>query len=292
MIQRYAVILTPGHTGSAWLGKLLNSHFEVMCFHEPDFLSYTLDWPPRVRGYFEFTLEERLRNLLYMFSPSHRYGDSYQALGAITAGAELSVRRTMEEVALSFPAAAQRTRFFVLTRNPVSQIDSHTAGLAQMAQCVSDEMRMRDFHRQRSREVLSQMKPCPAQALLDELQQGDADAEYFLHACFDYVRLIWAAQEAQTMLPKSVLRLEDLSHDPASLRDALQEITGLEYHLSPSWTDKINVKSGGMPPATLFQSWSPQRRGYFTQVFEPQQQALATLSYDLNQLIIGSGTRC
>jgi hypothetical protein len=290
MIQAYAVIVTAGHTGSAWLAKVLNSHFEVMCFHELDFLTYTLDWPPRVRAYFEFTLEERLRNLLYLFSPSHRYGDSYQALGAITGGAELRVRRTMEVVAAYFPDAADRTRFFVLTRNPVSQIHSLTAGLARMARCVSEEKPMRDFHRQRSREVLASMEPCLAQALLEELQRADQDAEYFLHACLHYVRLICAAQEAQTMLPYgSVLRLEDLSQNPASLRNALQAITGLEYSLPPSCTHKVNVKSGGMPPATLVQSWSPQRRRSFAKVFEPQRQALENLSYDLTKLTAGSG---
>jgi hypothetical protein len=47
MIQRYFLILTTRHTGGAWLAKLLNSHFEVMCFHEFDFITYSLGLPPR-----------------------------------------------------------------------------------------------------------------------------------------------------------------------------------------------------------------------------------------------------
>jgi hypothetical protein len=289
MIQRYFLILTTGHTGSAWLAKLVNSHFEAMCFHELEFVTYSLHWPPRVRGYFEFAPEERLRNLLYLFSPSHRYGDSYQALGAIPTGVELNVRRTMEDVAAYFPEAAARARFFVLMRNPVSQIHSYTAALVQMAQGVSAEKQMRDFHRKLSREVLTKMEPRLAQALLHEMQRADLDVEYFLHACLHYLRLVWAAQEARTTLQyRSIFRLEDLSHDSTSLRDALKEITGLEYNLPTGSMEKVNVKSGGTPTGTLFQSWSPHRQRVFAQVFEPQRQALESLGYGLGNLTASS----
>src|SRR5690349_6911731 len=129
MVQRYFVIVTIGDTGSAWLAKVLNSHFEVMCFHELELMSYTLQWPPRVRAYFQFGDEERLRNLLYLFSPSHRYGDSYRALGAIPTGPEFIIRQALENVKAYFPAAASLIRTFVLMRQPVSQIYSHVAGL-------------------------------------------------------------------------------------------------------------------------------------------------------------------
>jgi hypothetical protein len=133
-------------------------------------MTYTLHWPPRVRAYFEFAPEEKLRNLLYLFSPSHRYGDCYRALGVLATGTELDVRGTMEAVAAHFPNAVARARFFVLTRNPVSQIHSHAGRLVEMAKYVSAKKQMREFHRARSREVLAKMKP----RLARELLQGDA----------------------------------------------------------------------------------------------------------------------
>lgn len=290
MMQRYFVILTTGHTGSAWLAKILNSHFDVMCFHELEFITYALGWPPRVRAYFEFTPEEKLRNLLYLFSPSHRYGDSYQALGAIPTGGELSVQRTTDDVAAYFPDAVARTRFFVLTRNPVSQIHSYTNALVQMARCVSAEKQMRDFHRTLSGQVLANMEPRLARVLQGQVERADMEAEYFLHACLHYLRLVRVAQEARTMLPyRSVFALEELSHQPTSLRDALQEITGLEYELPASSREKVNVKSGGVSTPVLFQSWPPEWQQFFLQVFEPERQALECLSYGLATLITNSG---
>jgi hypothetical protein len=289
MVQRYFVIFSAGHTGSAWLAKLLNSHFEVICFHELELMTYTLRWPPRVRAYFEFGATERLRNLLYLFSPSHRYGDSYQVLGT-TAWTGLQVQRTIAEAAAHFPDAAARARFFVLTRNPVSQVHSQMGGFLQMTPCVADK-KMGAVHRKLSRQVLAKMEPTLARTLRGEMQRSDLDTEYFLHACLQYVRLIWAVQEARAVLPyRSVLRLEELSQHPTSLRDALRDITGLEYDLAPCFTEKVNVKSGGIPPATLFQSWSAEQRRLFRQVFESHQQILESLSYDLGHLTADSET--
>jgi hypothetical protein len=291
MIQRYFLILAAGHTGSAWLAKLLNSHFEVMCFHELETISYTLHWPPRVRAYFEFGHEERLRNLLYLFSPSHRYGDSYQVLGAIPAGATLDIRGTMKAAARYFPDSDRRTRLFVLMRNPVSQIHSQMEGFRRMEACGAAEIRMRDFHRELSWGVLTRMDPGFTRPLLREMHYADPDAEYFLHACFHYVRLLWAAQEASaTLAYRSVLRLEDLAQNERSLRDALQEITGVEYSLPANFGEKVNVKSGGSPAWTLFQSWSHQRRRVFAQVFEPYWRTLESLGYDLDILTTPSAS--
>jgi hypothetical protein len=287
MVQRYFVVFSAGHTGTAWLAKLLNSHFEVICFHELELMSYTRRWPPQVRAYFEFGPGERIRNLLYVFSPSHRYGDSYQVLGT-TAWAGLEVRRAIEEVTAYFPDAAALARFFVLTRNPVSQIHSQMGGFTQMAECIATHQHMHAVHGRLSRQVLARMDPHRAHALQATMQHVNLDTKYFLHACLLYLRLVWATQDAAAMLPyRSVFRLEDLSQHPASLREAFQEITGLEYELAPAFTDKVNVKSGGMPPATLFQSWSPQQRRLFAQVFEPYEQALESLGYDLGELTAG-----
>jgi hypothetical protein len=284
MIQRYFLILTAGHSGSAWLAKLLNSHFEAMCFHELEAITYTLGWPPQVRAYFEFGDEERLRNLLYLFSPSHRYGDSYQVLGALPGrGVDLSVRRTIKAVATYFPDVVAKTRFFILMRNPVSQIHSQTAGCVRMGQCVAAHEQMREFHRDCSKQVLATMEPQLAQSLLGEMKRGDVETEYFIHACLTNVQLIWAAQEAQAMVPyPSVLQLEHLIQNETALRDALWEVTGLKYDLPVNFADKVNVKSGGLPPWRLFQSWSPQRQHLFTQVFEPLEKTLENLGYDLS----------
>jgi len=282
MIQRYFLILTTGQTASPWLAKLLNSHFEVMCFHEIEFITYTLSLPPRVRASFEFAPEERLSNLLYLFSPSHRYGDSYQVLGTITAGADLSVQRTMEAIAAHFPEATAWTRCFVLMQNPVTHIHSQTDSLLRMAESVPDAKQMHNFHRQRSRDIIQQMEPAVAQALLRELQCADGDAEYFLHACLEYLRLMAAAQEARSLLPyRCVLPLEDLSSGLPSLRQALHEITGLEYNLPVSLMEGVNRTRGGEAASALIRSWSPQRQGYFAQVFEPQRQTLESLGYPL-----------
>jgi hypothetical protein len=218
MIQRYFLILTAGHSGSAWLAKLLNSHFEAMCFHELETITYALGWPPQVRAYFEFGEEERLRNLLYLFSPSHRYGDSYHVLGALPGqGVDLSVRRTMEAVATYFPDAVGRTRFFVLMRNPVSQVHSQTAACIRMGQWVAAHEQMRD-HRDYSKQVLARMEPRLAQNILGEMERGDVDTEYFIHACLTNVQLIWAAQEAQATVPyPSVLQLEGLIQNETAL---------------------------------------------------------------------------
>jgi hypothetical protein len=282
MIQRYFLILTTRQTGSPWLAKLLNSHFEVMCFHELEFFTYTHSLPPQSRAFFEFAPEERLSNLLYLFSPSHRYADSYQVLGTITSGADLSVRRTMEAIAAYFPEAPAWTRCFVLMQNPVAQIHSHTDSLSRMAGSVTDAEQMRDFHRQRSRDIIDRMESALAQALFREIQCANGDAEYFLHACLEYQRLIWAAQEARSLLPyRSVLSLEDLSSGLPSLRQALHEITGLEYNLPLSPMEGVNRTRDGETAAALFRSWSPQRQSYFAQVFEPQRQTLESLGYPL-----------
>jgi hypothetical protein len=52
--------------------------------------------------------------------------------------------------------------------------------------------------------------------------------------------------------------------------------------------EKVNVKSGGTPTGTLFQSWSPHRQRVFAQVFEPQRQALESLGYGLGNLTASS----
>ena len=282
MIQRYFLILTTEQTGGSWLAKLLNHHFEVMCFHQLEFVTYTVNLPPRPRAYFEFTSQEQLSNLLYLFSPSHRYGDSYQVLGTITAGTDLSVRRTMEAVAAYFPEAAARTQCFVALQNPVIQIHSHTSSLLRMAESVADAKQMRDFHRQRSRDTMGAMEPAVAQALHREIQCADRDAEYFLHACLEYLRLIWAAQEARSLLPyRCVLQWEELNSAPLSLRQALHEITGLEYDLPLSLVEGVNRTRGEETASALFRSWSAQRQSYFAQVFEPQRPTLQSLGYQL-----------
>jgi len=287
MSQRYFLILAAGHTGSAWLAKLLNSHFEAMCFHELETITYTLSWPPRVRAYFEFGREERLRNLLYLFSPSHRYGASYRTLGVVPGGIDLSVQRTRQEVARYFPDAAARTRYFVLMRHPVSQIHSQTAGCMRIEQWLAAPKQMREAHRHFSRQVLAKMDRQLSRTILSEMECGDVDTEYFLHACLVNVQLVWAAQEAQAALSyPSVLSLEELIRNETVLRDALWDITGLDYELPANFADKVNVKSGGSPPETLFQSWPSPRRRLFMLVFEPLRPALESLGYDLANLTV------
>lgn len=75
---RYFAFLTPGHSGSLWLTKILNSHPDVLCWHEG---VYQRVFPLR---YWQVTKKDRLAWFNSIRHPSaNHYRKIYKAIGDV-----------------------------------------------------------------------------------------------------------------------------------------------------------------------------------------------------------------
>jgi hypothetical protein len=281
VLERYFVVMSIGHSGSAWLAKVLNSHFDVMCFHELEIITYADGSPSRLRSYFDFSQEELLRNLLYIFSPCHRYVDTYKALGSV--GGALSVEETLAALTTLYPEAYSRTRFSLLMRNPISQIHSAAAGNSAVG--MGHEPRVTTSVYRWAGNFVPTLE-MPLRAMLHALLEvGDPELQSFLYASLGYLSALRTARALQERLSYDpVLRLEELTQDPDTLRHKLQEMTGLDYALPPQLTEKVNVKSGANPPQALFRAWPEEWQRLFWMMFEGRAKLLADIGYDLGDL--------
>src|SRR3989344_7543531 len=74
-VVRYFIILTPGHSGSLWLSKILSAHPDVLCFHEGPVQKI---FPKR---YYNLTDEDIMIWLYSLKSTSaNHYGKIYKAI--------------------------------------------------------------------------------------------------------------------------------------------------------------------------------------------------------------------
>jgi hypothetical protein len=282
MIDRYFVIMSIGHSGSAWLAKLLNSHFDVMCFHELECVTYGEGIPPRIRAFHEFTADEALRNLMYLFSPSHRYGDAYKALGTVDGALDIGV--TMAQIAATFPAAHAKTSYYLLLRNPVSQIHSRAERFLQMPPPMRSSVLAASLPKITS--ALSNLELPLRAALSSHLQVGNDDLQFFIHTCLGYLGLLQSVPILEKHTgSQPVLQLERLTQDPAYLQATLQQITGFEYSLDLRALQKVNVKAGAHSPQTLWDFWHEERRRVFLMIFERCPGLLKQAGYELDTLL-------
>jgi hypothetical protein len=282
VIDRYFLVLSNGHSGSAWLAKVLNSHFDALCLHEHECVTYTDTWPPRLRPYWDFSWEERLRNLGYLLSSTHRYGETYKAIGCLGMMPP-SLERYLTQLATYFPGSYARTRFYFLLRNPISQLHSQTSGILQMAPLGQEGLHK--FHFTRALPVISRLEGPAKGVILSLLECADVETQFFVYGCLDYLALLRAVSvQLDRVRYPCVLRLEQLTGNWNDLGEKLREITGLEYELPARATEKVNVKSGARAPAALFQSWPEERRWLFQMLFAGEARILAQLGYDLDDL--------
>jgi hypothetical protein len=285
VIERYFVVMSIGHSGSAWLAKLLNSHFDVMCFHELECITYGEGMPPRIRTYNEFSFDELLRNLMYIFATTHRYGDAYKVLGTVDGA--INIELSLTQIAATFPEAHARTHYYLLMRNPISQVHSNAQGNLQMPVALRQKL-LADNSRLIPG-AFSGMDLALRAALQSYLQTGDDDTQFFIHACLGYLRILWSAKKLSERVKNApILQLERLSEDPSYLQAALKEITGLDYALDANALHKVNVKSGARRPQDLWGSWSPLRQRIFLMIFEPYAELLDQVGYSLKTITPGS----
>jgi hypothetical protein len=287
VIDRYFVIMSIGHSGSAWLAKLLNSHFDVMCFHELECVTYGEGMPPRIRAYNEFSREELLRNLMYLFSPTHRYGDSYKVMGTVDGAIDIETMLT--QISTTFPEAHAKTHYYMLLRNPISQVHSNAQGNLKMPPVLRQRLLADNFRSITA--VLSELELPLRAALQSHLQLGDDDTQFFLYACLGYLRVLWSARKLTERVANApLLQLERLTQEPDYLRATLKDITGLDYAVDAQSLEKVNVKSGARPPQAVWDSWSADRQRLFRMVFDRFPDLLQMAGYQLDSLIPTSGS--
>jgi hypothetical protein len=280
MVDRYFVIMSRGHSGSAWLAKVLNSHFDVMCFHELECITYGM--PSRTRQYHEYSGDEKLRNLMYLFSPAHRYGATYRVLGTVDGA--LDVRKLQAELSGFSAELNHRTRLYILLRNPINQIQSWTAARLRVPAAERAKSLTAEFSSAAT--VLASLEP-PLRGMLQSLLQiGSEDLQFFIYACLGYVKILWSARDlSESVSHQPLLYLERLTQEPEYLRACVREITGLEYNIPDGLLQKVNVKSGAQPAEAVFASWSEERQRLFQIIFERHARLLASAGYDLQTLI-------
>lgn len=112
---RYFAILGPGHCGSVWLTKLLNSHPEVFCFHEG------VNQRIFPLNLWEAKDEDRLA-WLYSIRSLHLYPKIFRAIGDMG---------SMRPRLVTLPEIQQRFAIFGLTRHGVLHVRSHSKSLSR-----------------------------------------------------------------------------------------------------------------------------------------------------------------
>ncbi|MDL1971361.1 MAG: hypothetical protein LWW94_10455 [Candidatus Desulfofervidaceae bacterium] len=115
-LKRY-FIYTIDHSGSAFLSKVLNSHFEVIYFHE---FGYSL----RHAQFYEFSLTEKLNNYNYLLGKTNHYKDTYKVIGTVEVFFH-KVSFAIDEIVDQLPSDLQnKIFFFYWVRHPVLMINS------------------------------------------------------------------------------------------------------------------------------------------------------------------------
>jgi hypothetical protein len=272
-----------GHSGSGWLCKILNSHYEVLCFHSLEYVTYSRAWPPQHRSFYCFSEEEQFRNLMYVFSAAHRYGEIFTTLGAVchSSRALLNVEHT---AGTYFAHQDFEPVVFFLTRHPASYVQSQTDALVRMWKSMESRQSLEEWHRDAALERLAALpyNPDVAADLREKLSSGDFEGSAHLASCLAYVDFIATIKLRRAVVPRECwIKLEELTTAPGHLQQVLHAITGLEYDVSARMLEKVNVKSGARRPQDVFSGWSRSKRATFLRVLEPVQADLELNGYDL-----------
>ncbi|KKP98824.1 MAG: hypothetical protein US71_C0003G0035 [Parcubacteria group bacterium GW2011_GWD2_38_12] len=206
-VVRYFIILTPGHSGSLWLSKILSAHPDVLCFHEGPVQKI---FPKR---YYNLTDEDIMIWLYSLKSTSaNHYGKIYKAIGGIgkiTPSAALS-----EKIRPYFLV-------FNLTRNPINFINS---------QLQSTDERVIP---KRKREVLKISENAVSHSpQIKEIYSKSLDNKLFVWACWEWSYYAESSSDA-------LYRMEDLTSDLEILIRSLEEITGINISENKYFMDSI-----------------------------------------------------
>jgi hypothetical protein len=277
-----------GHSGSGWLCKILNSHLEVFCFHELECITYTNDWPPVFRNFNFFSDEEKFRNLMYVLSPTHRYGDIFKVVGAVCGGC-CDLLKIEEITQTHFPTGQFDPVLFFLTRHPVSFVQSQTDAALDIWSHVEYRRSMEDWYQQSCSNRLStlSMDSEIAAYLRKALAVGEIEAHVHLDACLAYVDFLRTVQRRRSIVPGDCLiRLEEVNGSRKRLAETLRAITGLDYSISKSMLQRVNARSGAKPPREVFADWSSWKRKAFLCLFDSARGELEREGYDLKYLTV------
>lgn len=232
---RYFIVLTPGHSGSVWLTKVLNSHPDVFCFHE-GVLQRT--FPLRWRDLKE---EDRI-SWLYAVRESTHYPKIFQAIG--------DVGSVTPEIAC-LPQIQKLFRIFGLTRNGILFVRSQLSSLVLDLPASFREKIESDF--QKALEKFPSLKG---------LNKRDFKTKLFIYTCFRWRKHL----EAPVL---KTYRIEDLN-DINNLCQAFQEITGLDIPQKETIEKMIGQRVNPHieekeynPQKVYFQEWSKEQRFIF-----------------------------
>ncbi|MCD6550432.1 hypothetical protein J7K24_02715 [bacterium] len=227
---RYFVIIRPGHCGSLWLTKLLNSHPDVLCFHEGA-LQKVFPFP-----YWRVTEEDCLAWIYSLVLQNH-YHKIYKAIGDIGSITPEMVR---------MPEVNQRFKVFGLTRNGILYVRSQLPkkNLPKQLRILIDPS------------VKKAVKRFP------QLSEIEDKFKTFIFCCYHWLEYI----EAPTV---KTFRIEDFN-DPRKAVQMFYEITGLSdvpYNtLERMMNQRINrhVDTQEYNPYKVYTSeWSEEQRFIF-----------------------------
>ncbi|MDL1971359.1 MAG: glycosyltransferase [Candidatus Desulfofervidaceae bacterium] len=262
-VERYFVVCTSGHTGSAFLSKILNSHLDVICFHEFGLSS-------KYAQFYEFSQEEIKNSYAYLFGTTHHYGDTYRVIGTV----ETFPKLTVEDVVHKLPPALQSMIFFFYwVRHPILVINSAYREMLKYINTPWGKGYLKKLEDDLKKLEETFKSDPEAKEIKERLKICTKEEKLFFMKCLQHLSFL--KNEIKPNL-KNSFSIESFTADINKTKEILKRITGLSYdHLSKDMLgDRCNVKAGGKSPQKVFDTWPSSFKEIFRRLIWEKDEEL------------------
>ena len=295
--MRYFVVQSVGFSGSAFLSKVLNSHKDVMCFHEvelrnsvniaDDNKSY------RIRLFFELDETERMLGHFYNISKVHKYFAMYNSVGTVETrhfNFELPEQYIPELTSKVYNVVSPsekrpEIKFSYLIRSPVKTTNSLYSEFEKIILFLFGnkenpevEIKLKVFESYLNNVIVYALRFLQDKKTV-EMITGKPDplvrtfgvCSMIVFSFFKYI---------STKDRRYIVTLEEITSDKTKFEEKAKEITGENYNISDDvLREKVNVHQGKDSDIEIMESWSREKRDIFSFVFSNCKDELISFGY-------------
>jgi hypothetical protein len=297
--MRYFVVQSVGFSGSAFLSKVLNSHKDVISFHEVELrnsVSVADDKSYRVRLFFELEEHERMLGHFYYISniaDVTKYFKMYRAVGTVETRhfnfefPEKSIPEIYERIQSVAPDSERiDIKFAYLIRSPVKITNSLYSEFEKILFLLFS-------NRNQNPEIANKLKKFELylnDSLLyairflqdNKVIENIVNKQDLLLRVFGVCSMIVFAFFKYISLKdeSSILILEKITSSKEEFEKKAKEITGEDYEIDEEiLSQKVNVHQGKDDDRSIFDSWSKEKKAIFSLVFSNIKEELKRFGY-------------
>ena len=294
--MRYFVVQSVGFSGSAFLSKVLNSHKDVICFHEVELrnaVSISDNQSYRIRLFFELDETERMLGHFYNISSVHKYFTMYRAVGTVETrhfNFELPEQYIPEFSSKVYSIAPSdrkpEIKFSYLIRSPVKTTNSLYSEFEKILVWLFGnkndnpevESKLKMFESYLNNALIYAVRFLQDKKTVEAITKKPDPLVRTFGVCsmivFSFFKYIYTKDR------RYIIILEEITSDKRKFQEKAKEITGEDYSIDEETLgEKVNVHQGKDSNREIIDSWSREKRDIFSFVFSNCKEELISFGY-------------